>query len=566
MMKNKFLNSLLIASIMGFMVFSCSEDFLDTPPQGTLDQGTLASGVAGVETSLISAYKSLHGWTADWTISPWGASPTNQLFGSIVSDDAYTGTEPTDGVDQRQMELYQWTSSNPNLNPKFVVVYEGIARANATIKLANGLEDQDEATRIKGEATFLRAHFHFDAWKMWKNIPYYTEEDTDFRKPNDKDVLPLIIADLQNAISMLPASQAEVGRVSKTKAQAYLGRVLLYAEDYSGAKTQLDAVVNSGEYTLHDCIHSNFLEATENGTESVFAIQFSVNDGSPDGHNARFSDRLGMPHGGSPFGCCGFHQPSQNLVNAYKTDADGLPMFGTFNDSELDPAADNVDPRLDWTVCRPDVPTLNWGLYDESWVRAPDYAGPYSPKKSLYPDGAAFQSGTWSGTQLHGANYDLIRYADVLLMLAEAEAKTGGLDRARELVNMIRTRAGNCAQGPDAANYVTTIDDPGITWANYAVGTYDSAWGSEAEAMQAIKMERRLELAMEGWRWFDLVRWGDMKDVMNEYFSVEKDRRAFIEGANPVVEDKHNLYPLPNEQVQLSSVGGEPQIKQNTGY
>ena len=564
-MKNRIIFSCLAFTMMGLVFFSCSDDFLDTPPQGTLDQATLASGVAGVETSLISAYKSLHGWTADWSISPWGATPTNVLFGSFVSDDAYTGTEPTDGVDQRQLELYQWTSSNPNLNPKFVVLYEGIARANATIKLANGLEDQDEATRIKGEATFLRAHFHFDGWKLWKNIPYYTEEDTDFRKTNTEDVFPRIVADLESAISMLPETQDEVGRVDKVKAQAYLGRVLLYGNDFSKAKQNFDAVVNSGRYSLHDCFHKNFLESEENRVESIFAIQFSVNDGTTDGDNARFTDRLGMPHGGSPFGCCGFHQPSQNLVNVFKVDGDGLPLFDSFNDSELTDA-DPVDPRIDWTVARPGVPCLNWGLYDDSWVRSLDYSGPYSAKKPLYPDGAAFQSGTWSGTQLHGANADLVRYGDLLLMLAECEVELGDLERARELVNMVRSRAGNCAQGPDGAAYMTTLDDPGITWANYQVGTYDSPWSDATAARRAVRMERRLELAMEGWRWFDLVRWGQLETVMNDYFAVERTRREHIDNANPVVESKHNLYPLPNEQVQLSSVGGVPQIQQNPGY
>jgi len=565
-MKNKILYSFIAFALMGIVFFSCSEDFLDTPPQGTLAQSTLASGVAGVETSLISAYKSLHGWTADWSISPWGAAPTNQIFGSIASDDAYTGTEPTDGVDQRQLELYQWTSSNPQLNPKFVVVYEGIARSNATIGLARDLEDRAEGDRIEGEATFLRAHFHFDAWKVWKNIPYYTQDDTDFRKSNSEDVLPLIIADLQSAINLLPDEASQIGRVDKMKARAYLGRVQLYAGNYSAAKSELDAVVNSGRWGLFDCFHDNFLESSENGIESVFAIQFSVNDGSPDGHNARFADRLGMAHGGSPFGCCGFHQPSQNLVNAFKTDANGLPMPATFNDADYDPANDSADPRLDWTVARPGVHALNYGEYVTDWVRAPDYAGPYSGKKSMYPEGSDFQSGTWAGTQLHGLNFDLIRYADVLLMLAEAEVQTGGLERARELVNMIRTRAGNCVQGNDSGNYILTdINDPSVNWANYSVGTYDSPWTDASAAMTAVKMERRVELAMEGWRWFDLVRWGEMVDVMNAYFAVEGTKRDFINGAE-TVEAKHNMWPLPNVQIELSQIDGSPQLTQNPGY
>jgi hypothetical protein len=216
------------------------------------------------------------------------------------------------------------------------------------------------------------------------------------------------------------------------------------------------------------------------------------------------------------------------------------------------------------------VPVLNWGVdYSLTWVRAPAYGGEFSNKKNLYHEGAGDASGTsWVPTQLSAVNVQLMRYADALLLLAEAEVELGNLETARTLVNMIRTRAGNCAQGPkqgDRTKIGVPIDDPGITWATYSVGTYNTAWTDAAAARNAVRWERRLELAIEGHRFFDLRRWGIAKQVMNDYIAVEKTRRSHYL-KSPGYMDKHDLYPLPQVQLDLSQKEKVPQLKQLPGW
>ncbi len=546
------------------VLVACSEEFLNIAPQAALDEGTLANE-AGVEAALISAYSMLDGWNHDWGqfSPPWPTAGSNWIWGSVTSDDAYKGSEPGDQGEITQLELFQWSPGNTYFEGKFKALYEGVSRSNATQKLINNTEDLDAdvKARVEGELRFLRAHFHFEAWKIWGNVPYYTEEDADFRKPNTTDITPNIQADFQAAIDNLPDDQAQVGRVTKAAAQAYMGKLLLYQGDYSGAKGFLDQVVASGKYSLQDCFHDIFTTGGENGNEMIFSIQASVNDGTSEGQNGNFADRLNFPHGGSPFGCCGFHQPSQNLVNAHRVDANGLPLLDTFNDADLD-STETTDPRLDWTVGRDNVPYLDWGTHGPTWIRARAWAGPYSPKKFTHANGEQSSVG-WSNIQLSPVNIPIIRYADVLLMLAECEVELNNLERARELVNMIRMRAGNCAQGGSGGPVV--IDDASITWATYDVQPYNDAWTDQAVARKAVRMERRLELALEGHRFFDLRRWGTAKEVLNAYFAVEETKRSYMTATNGY-EDRHDLMPLPTVQIELSKVEGSAQLIQNPGY
>ena len=559
----KYLNRFLIAAFCGAVFFACSEDFLDVPAQGKLDEATLANQ-DGVEANLISAYSMLDGWNANWGVfsPPWGGAGSNWIWGSVPTDEAHKGSEPGDQGEIQEVELFSWSPGNGYFNVKFQALYEGIARSNATLKLAATVDDLTDRERIEAEARFLRAHYHFDAWKLWENIPYYTEADEDFRKPNDTDPIPSIMADFQYAIDNLPVTQGSVGRATKGAAQAYMGKVLIYTGDYAKAKEQFDAVVNSGTYELSPCFHDVFTTDGENGPEMIFSIQASVNDGATDGDNGNFADRLNHPHGGSPFGCCGFHQPTQNLVNSHRVDASGLPMIASFNDVDEIPDGDPVDPRLDWTVGRDGVPFLDWGLHDETWIRARSWAGPYSSKKFIHSSTETHSSG-WSNVQLSPVNIPIIRYADVLLMLAECEVEVGSLERARELVNMVRERAAGCAIGPDGAS--VALDDAGITWATYDVGTYDTPWSDANAARDAVRFERKIELAMEGHRLFDLRRWGIDEQVINDYLEVEKTRREFLT-ASGGFEPRHHLYPLPSAQVELSKVDGVAQLKQNEGY
>lgn len=575
----------IILIVAAVFVYSCSDKFLEIPAQNALSESNLTDQ-NGIEAALIAAYSMLDGFANNG--NPWGGQQSNYLWGDILSDDAYKGSEPTDFPDWEVFEKFTWQPSFNELNNKFTADYEGIARANAAIKLAQSGEISDDVkNRIIGEGRFLRAHFHFDAYKMFKYIPYYTEEDEDYKKSNQTeggefiDPIDNIIADFQAAADALPLTQSQVGRVTKEGALAYLGKAYLYNKQYAEAKAALDQVVNGTTYKLQDCYHSVFSVPGENGDksgrESLFSYQASVNDGSSDGQNANHLERLTFAHGGSPFGCCGVRQPSQNLVNAYKVDSDGLPLFDSFNDTELSPS-DPVDPRLDWVVARPGVPVLNYYkegedgenslAYSTGWVRAPAYGGPYSNKKVMYHYGQDEESTVgWVNTHLSALNVHLLRMADVILMLAEAEVELNNLERARELVNMVRDRASNCAQGPpnDLSTFMVPIDDPSITWANYQVGTYDNAWTDKEYARRAVQWERRLELAMEGHRFFDLRRWGIAKEVMNKYMAEEVSRRSYLANYQQY-QDKHDLYPLPQIQLDLSKKGGVQQLKQVPGW
>lgn len=556
-----------IIAIFLIMLFGCGDDFLNRPAQGNLDATTLANQ-AGVEGNLIAAYSYLDGQASSGGIV---SATSNWVFGSVASDDAYKGSEPGDNQTSTDIEMYQWSASSADggMNEKWSGHYDAISRVNATINLLLTVEgiSQADQDRIKGEALFLRAFYHFELWKTFVNIPYYTEVDVDFRKTNvGVDPLPLILADINAAIDLLPLTQGAVGRVNEWTAKAFKGKIQVYAEDWAGALSTLDDVVHAGPYALEDNYHYVFDALRNNGPETVLAYQASVNDGSSGGQNGNHPDRLNFPHGGSPFGCCGFHQASQNLVNTHKVDANGLPFLDdTWNDADVT-ISDVVDPRLDWTVGRDDVPFLDWGLHAPGWIRDRAWAGPYSVKKTVYEQGAGVASAVgWAPYQMHSMNRHLLRFADVMLLLAEAEIHAGSLENARTLINDIRTRAAQGAQGPDGGAIVVPIDDASITWASYDIGTYPAAGWDADYAMKALKMERRIELGMEGHRLFDLKRWGDAITVLNDYLAVESTKRAYL-GSAFEFEARHMAYPLPTVQIDLSVVDGEQRLVQNPGW
>jgi hypothetical protein len=320
--------------------YAC-EDFLVGAPQGTLDEQTLANQT-GVEGTLIAAYRTL-----DWVGGvggDWAHTASNWVWGSVTSDDAYKGSDAGDQQNINDIETYFWSSGDADeyINNAWRGLYEGVVRTNATLRLLDQVLDtspgeisDSDADGIRGEALFLRAHFHFEAWRMWGNIPYYTETDEDFRKAGmDADAVPAnLLSDLDQAIGLLPATprNGQVGRATQWTAKAYKGRVQVYTGDYAGALTTLREVRGSGPYALeqdYTRVWTGF-EEFANGPETILAYNASANDGDPNGNNANYGERLNFPHGGSPFGCCGFHQPSQNLVNFFAVDANGLPLWST---------------------------------------------------------------------------------------------------------------------------------------------------------------------------------------------------------------------------------------------
>jgi hypothetical protein len=600
--KNSLLRSSALVILASAALYGC-KDFLQNAaePQGSVIAATLATK-SGVEGSLVAAYRTLD--CTDATSGNWGCAASNWVFGSVASDDSYKGSDGLDQPPINDIEGYHWGSGSAAeyLSVKWQQVYEGVVRANSTIRLLKqvvaaspneiALVDQKG---IEGEAIFLRAHYHFEAYRMWGNIPYYREDDTDFRKSNEDStaVVTDILKDLDAAIALLPTTprNGQKGRATVWTAKAYKGRVLMYDHQYAAARTVFEEVVASGVYGLEtsfDRVWSAYSDA-QNGPETIFAYQASSQDGEPNAANSNFGERLNFPYAPSHFQCCGFDPPAINLVNFFKTDAaTGLPLALTspttwnsqssaFVAGDMQP----VDPRLDWTVGRDGVPFKDWGKYSITWVRDQANGGPYMPKKIIHEKGSGQEATVgWQPQQQSSINIHLYRYADLLLMLAEADVETGNLPGALAIVNQIRTRAGVTAQGPgtNRADMAISPTDTRITWATYRIGLYP-AFPDANYAREAVRMERRLELAMEGQRLFDLRRYGMTyaKAVINGYLTGtgaapwgsnggrEDTRRTYKTSAEAFA-DRHRFYAIPQDQIDISKQGGELTLKQNPGW
>jgi len=574
--------------VLAFAVaWACSDSFLDKKPLGVYDQSALANNV-GVNAQLIATYHMLSGYNID-NANTWAANPANWILGSVPSDDAYKGSESTDDVGGiTQTETYNWTASMIDLSDKYIPSYEGVRRANTTLALLAAAKDVPSAKAdvIKGEALFLRAWFHFELYKVFTNIPYYRENDYgNYKKTNvGVDVVAECIADMTAAQALLPVTQSDIGRVNQIAADAFLGKLYMYKNDYANAKTQFAKVIAAR--TLNPCFKTIFTMAGENSSESIFSVQANINDNNQ-ARNANWLNQLAYPVGPTGvFGCCGYHQPSQNLVNAYRTDAiTGLPLKDDSSD-QIPDATVAVDPRLDLTVGRDNVPYLDYGVHDPSWIRSRSYSGPYSPKKYMQYKSDPASTGGWNANATSAVNIQLIRLSDVMLMMAEADVETSDIPGALLLVNQVRTRAANCAQGTGTttANALTNTLASASAYANYKIGNY-TAFASQDIAREAVRLERRLELALEGHRFFDLRRYTKMDPAFNpsdiNHFYMKKvlDNFTTTEAnrANPVtkrgyyaqaakIEEKHLNYPLPANQVNLSFEGGTPSLVQNPGW
>jgi hypothetical protein len=337
------------------------------------------------------------------------------------------------------------------------------------------------------------------------------------------------------------------------------------------------------------------IHAYSNGPETILAYQASVNDGEPDGNNANYGERLNLPYAGSPFKCCGFHQPSQNLANFFQVDgATGLPK--AFTDSAnwnnrdsvyYGSTNDTLDPRIDYTIGRDSVPYKDWGMHDTLWIRLIANGGRYSAKKNAQEkvSGAVSKVG-WQPEQENGVHIHIFRYADLLLLDAEAKVEVNDLPGALTLVNLVRNRAAVTAQGcgdgstdaslvakyPTCANddrIAVPINDASIGWATYRVSPYVIAdWPSQARARAAVRIERRIELAMEGQRFFDLRRYGGAyaQQTMSTFLAKEKVRRPYKTGQAVYATPLNDWYPIPTAEIDLSIVGGVKRLTQNPGW
>ena len=558
----------------------CGDEFSDTPAIGALRDDALANP-QGVDLLLTGAYGMLDGWRNNNKGNQFAVGGDN-WWCDVIADDAHKGSTDGDQIELFQIETYDWQTANDYFRAKFTALYAGVNRANAVLSVIGGIDrstllpnEEAAITGQEAEARFLRGHYYFELTKLFGNVSIVSVENyetLEFNQPNSGPAWEQIEADFQFAIDNLPATradQSDPGRPTAVVARAYMGKAHLYQSDWANALSMLNAVVNSGEYSLDPEYLNNFNAAGENGPESVFAIQFAADAGQS--FNGNLGGTLNFP-GGGPFGsCCGFFQPTIDLANAFRVDANGLPLFDAFNDDDFlndyginsDEAftpdtTTPVDPRLDYTVGRRGIDYNGFGEHiGKDWIRAGfnDISGPYLPKKNVYQaseTGTNAGSGAW-GQQHSGVNYNIIRYADVLLMAAEAAVETGDLATALNYVNQVRNRAAN-------TSVVQAVDGSGPA-ANYQVGLYTS-FPDAGFARDAVRFERRVELGMEGHRLFDLRRWGVSQSVLTEYVASET---RTITNFGPKVnayQSQFDLLPIPLTSIDLSN----GVLQQNPGY
>jgi len=489
--------------------------------------------------------------------------------------EANKGTDAGDQPFINPIQTFSETSTNDYLDDKWRNVYDAIARCNSLIMVVNlALEDnaitQTQADLWVQQARVLRGWYHFDAWRMWEKIPYLDEE-TDYKTvTNTEDVKAKIIADLTEG-TKLPLNMGAVGKFNKTVSQILLAKAMMQMnKDYAGALPLLNEARTSGkkpngaDIGLASTYGEIFDIANRNGIETIYTVQYSVNDGSG-GTNGGNGEVLNFPYksGASPGGCCGFFNPTQEFVNSFRTSG-GLPLLDFsynadpvkndqgvgINDSFI-PDAGPLDPRLDWAVGRRGIPYWDWGKHTGSdWIRDQTYSGPYSPKKQVYKksqEGTYTEVGNWtSGWTANG--YRMIRYADLLLLTAECEIEAGSLDNARTLVNLVRARATN------PAGFVM---DEAVPAANYVISEYPAAgapFDTRENARVALRLERKLELGQEGHRYFDLNRWGITVTELNRVLTYEKTMPwgTNLYGA-AVVGPEDVTFPIPQRQIDLSN-------------
>ena len=577
---------------VGLFLNACSDDFLKKPALGSLSD-TQINTKPGLQNLLVGAYAALDG-NGVGAASAWDAAADNWIYGSIAGGDAKKGSDGADQPGINSIMIYSAGPSNGFFNSKWKAVYEGINRANTVLKfiplVTTNITDA-EKKNFEAEARFLRGHYYFELKKMFNMVPYIDEKTEDPASvANDTDIWPKIEADFKFAMDNLPATQAEVGRANKWAAAAYLGKTYLYEKKYTDAKTTFDMVIAQGvtsngtKYALMPKYQDNFDAAKKNMAESVFAVQMAANDGTNTIDNANTGGMLNFPYN-SPFRCCGFFQPSLDLANSFQTDANGLPLVDTYNSKPLKTdmgiksdatyaldATTPLDPRIDWTVGRRGVPFLDWGNHPgQAWIRDQTYAGPYSPKKNMYwqstQDRYSDQHSWAPGTAI---NVQIIRYADVLLMAAEAEVQSGSLAKAQEYVNMVRERASKpesfvytYKDATKPLNGFTTTPAANYKIAGYPAGSF-AAKGKDG-ALKAIYFERKLEFAMEGHRFFDLSRWGIADQALNTYIANESKVTPDVSGGK-FIKGVNEYFPIPQSQIDLSTRNGKSSLKQNPGY
>lgn len=624
--RNRIYKKIIISGLVVFSILSsCSDEFLEKKPQGVVFEEYLANK-EGLEKLLISAYAAMDGLIPEleeefyW---PYPAtSGSNWMYGDLYADDAHKGGLGTkDFAPGDELARYESSTGNMAIKFKWKATYEGIARCNEVLKILEIALNQnnvseEEGINFKAEARFLRGYYHLEAIKMWDFVPYVDENAGDYNYlienyPTDpiesnagnkpwselggNGYIPWLEVeeDFQYAIENLPESPRNNhdGRATKYSAVGLLGKIKLFKQEYNEALSLFNEIISSGQYALLDNYHDNFTSTGDNKREAIFQIQFAVNDISNTA-NGNIGDA-----GNGAQGTFVLNKPTQNFVNAFKTTNGvvngimvGLPYLSVFNldfnapgddvksDDGLEatdpftPDTRPLDPRLDWSVGRRGIPYLDHGNHPGnifSWVRDQKNYGPYNSIKHVEHN-EHFGTYTYQGWAAATANnYSVMRYADVLLMAAECEVERGGdLNRARELINMVRARARNggwVMEGgiwDDGSHSGPNGENPA---ANYLISEYPTGSSSDPfqtmeGARQAVRFERRIELGSEGHRFWDLKRWGIAKETLNKFIESESVNRIYLQGA--YFEDKNIRHPIPQTEIDNS----QETLHQNPDY
>lgn len=577
---NRFIIVPLALCALALVLWACSDDFLEVAPRGALDF-TVVSSEAGIDGTLVGAYAQLGGRGNYFS----GAS--NWANGSIQGGEANKGTNDGDFTDFNDLVQYKLDATSRIPRDRWVGLFDGVVRANSVLDLlatsTDPLLTDENRVRYEAEARFLRGHYYFQLKISFNQAPFLTPGLTVEEQQmvvSMEDIWDEIEADFRFGYDNLPETMAQAGRANKWAAGAYLGKTLLYQEKWAEARDVLRDCYENGQttngqpYALLDNYADAFNAEFDNSSESVFAVQAAANTGTTNNANPDFV--LNFPHNtGSdgPGNCCGFFQPSFDLANSFRTQ-NGLPLLNnSYNDGDnalvndqglggddpFVPDAGPVDPRLDHSVGRRGIPYLGWGPHPGfSFIRDQPYAGPYSPKKFVYYAG---QEGTLSdGTSwtrgYASMNYNIIRFSDLILMLAEAEIETGDIEAGRRLINQVRSRAAN------ESSFVMTEDEDPVPAANYQIETYDS-FSNADEALTALYFERKLELSGEGHRFFDLRRWGLAEDELDRIIAHERQFLPVAYAGADFMDPQDLYYPIPQDQIDLQ---GREVLPQNPGY
>jgi hypothetical protein len=618
-MKNLKLKIMIPAAVLLLASSYSCKKFLDQPANGALTPDVVATRT-GVDGVLIGAYALVDGVYAEQQGSPWETGTDNWIYGSVVAGDAFKGSNPGDQPAAANLEAFNATGANDYLDDKWRVCYAGVQRANDVLRVLPTVKDgsitADQQKQYIAEARFLRGYYHLEAAKLWKNVPFVDETVTyaanNYDVSNDGPIWDKIIADFAAAAADLPETQPQIGRANKWAALAFQAKALLFDHKYGDAYTILKSIIANGKtssgakYALVPYAN-NFNPSTKNGPEGVFVVQTSVKDGA-NGLNGNAGNVLNFPSGG-PAGCCGFFQPTFDFVNSFKVDANGLPLIDTYQndyikndqgvaaeDATYLPGNEVVDARLDWSAGRRGIPYLDWGICPgAAWARDQPNGGPYLPIKNVYYKAAQSTTsdsyGGWAANQSTSNSYNAIRYADVLLWAAECAVEAGELGNAEGYVNQVRARAaiqsgwvkgkltgyGVDDKGkPDATKPI--VDNSQLA-ANYKVGLYAGQFTANgaAFARKAVYFERKLELGMEGHRFFDLSRWdgnsggpagaGFMGTEVEKFLKNTRDfGDKFTSAVMKVAKfttNRNELFPIPQNQIDLSQ---GKKLKQNPGY